>query len=426
MVEKEVDTVCSQYGLRVTRLSELTLKVNLPDANLERGFIEEENSLYLPLYEEGQAVSSLSGVGTAFKAYIQFVLNPERVNSEYLADFFNNSLGLKIRKACVARGFIQGAEARVGPSELMPGSSHGSVPKVSGQRTMFSAESGFSEAAPVLDESGFAGRVSVEDMCTELDGSIDLLSGQAMPIPAGDSHSFLASVDSLMHSKLYLPDLQAQMKILKIKALTGELISHLSLFNHRLSTYPKNLAHLEEKLELIREAVKLANDSDYILELIRGGESKKLEFKSTLRMNLMNGKSDWNVEHAVLKTIVAYINTDGGILLVGISNTGEVLGIANDNFLNEDKFLLHFKQLIKQHIGLAYAPLIEYALVPVNGKKVLKIDCQKSDEPVFLKSGKKEEEFYVRIGPSSERLTGSDLLEYVNRRYNRKAGLIEK
>ncbi len=135
-------------------------------------------------------------------------------------------------------------------------------------------------------------------------------------------------------------------------------------------------------------------------------------------MNLMSGKPDWNIEHAVLKTLVAYLNTDGGTLLVGVSNDGEALGIENEGFPNEDKFLLHFKQLIKQHIGLAYAPLIEYAPVPVGEKKILEVDCRKSDEAVFMTPNKKDEEFYIRIGPSSERLTGSKLLEYVGRRYN--------
>lgn len=419
MVEKEINTVCSEYGLRLVSLSELTLKANLPDANLEKGFIEQDNSLYLSLHEERQAVSSLPEVGVEFQAYIQFVLNPERVSAEYLADFFNNALGLKIRKAWVRTGFIREPESLLGPHEPVLDSLHGLALEAPSLSTSFSGESGFSEVVPPLGESGFAGRASVEDMCTELDGSIDLFPDKVAPIPAGNPQSLKTGIDFLMNSRLYLPDLQAQIKILKIKSLTGELISQLVLFKHRLSTYPKNLAHIEEKLELISEAIKLANDSDYIMELIRRGEGKKLEFKSTLRMNLMTGKPDWNVEHAVLKTITAYVNTDGGILIVGVSNTGEVLGIENDNFLNEDKFLLHFKQLLKQHIGLAYASLIEYALVPVNGKKVLKIDCQKSDEAVFLKSGNKEEEFFIRIGPSSERLTGSDLLEYVNRRYGR-------
>jgi predicted HTH transcriptional regulator len=200
--------------------------------------------------------------------------------------------------------------------------------------------------------------------------------------------------------------------------LISELIAQLSFFECRLSTYPKNLAHIEEKIAHIQEAVQLANDSDYVLELIRRGESKKLEFKSTLRMNLMSGKPDWNIQHAVLKTLVAHLNTDGGTLLVGVSNAGEVLGIENEGFPNEDRLLLHFKQLIKQHIGLDYAPLIEYALVPVGDKKILEIDCRKSNEAVFLKPNKNDEEFFIRMGPSSEQLTGSKLVEYVNRRYN--------
>jgi hypothetical protein len=285
---------------------------------------------------------------------------------------------------------------------------------------VFSAGSEFSGTDLLAEESGFAGKASVEDLCAEIDENITSISGQEIYVITGSLPSFRVNIDSLMHSKLYLPDIKAQFKILEIKILTKDLISQLSLFERRLSTYPKSIEHIEEKLELIREAVKLANDSDYILELIRRGESKKLEFKSTLRKNLMSGNSDWNVEHAVLKTVIACLNTDGGTLLVGVSNSGEVLGIENDDFMSEDKFLLHFKQLIKEHIGLAYAPLIEYALVPINGKKILKIDCRKSDEAVFLKLNKNEEEFYIRIGPSSERLTGSKLIEYVNRQYNGK------
>jgi len=423
MVEKEIDSLCNQYGLKPTSLSDLMRKVNFPDPNLEYGFTEEENSLYLPLYEELNALNSLSGMGDNFQAYIQLILDPEKVSSEYLADFFNNPLGLKIRKAWEARGFILRPEIRTSeePAAALPEAS--ALNGASGAAS-FSGESGFSGIISSLaaNEIEFAGEASVENMCVETDENTSVLSGAAVPLLPGISSLPGVDLNSLTHSKLYLPDLQVQLEILKIKDITRELISQLSVFECRLSTYPKSITHIRKNLELIREAVKLVNDSDYILELIRRGESKKLEFKSTLRMNLISGKPDWNIEHAVLKTIVAYLNTDGGVLLVGVSNSGEVLGIKNDGFPNEDKFLLHFKQLIKQHIGLNYAPIIEYALVPVNGKKILEIDCRKSDEAVFLKPDKNDEEFYIRIGPSSERLTGSKLIEYVNRRYNGKTG----
>jgi hypothetical protein len=417
MVEKEIDYLCSQYGLKPTNLSELTLKVNFPDPDLEYGFPGGDYSLYLPLYQESNA--SISPPGERFfMAYIQLVLDPEKVNSEYLADFFNNPLGLKIRKDWEARGFVLRPEAPKA-EETVSGSHKTSMLHDS---SLFSGKSGFSDISSLATgDISFEGEGSIDNLCEGTNGTASVLPGTAASLIPGILSFPNLDLDSLMHSKLYLPDLQVQLEILKIKALTKELISQLSVFECRLSTYPKSMTHIRRKLELIREAVKLANDSDYILELIRRGESKRLEFKSTLRMNLITGKTDWNIEHSVLKTIVAYLNTDGGILLVGVSNDGEVLGIKNDGFPNEDRFLLHFKQLIKQHIGLNYAPMIEYTLVPVSGKEVLEIDCKKSDEAVFLKTDKNDEEFYIRIGPSSERLTGSKLIEYVNRRYNGKS-----
>lgn len=431
MVEKEIDSVCSQYGLRATNLSEITLDINFSDPLLESGFREMENTLYLPLSDGANAVSSLSLLAAAEPSvYIQLVLDPEKASADYLVDFLNNPLGRKIRKAWEARGFIRMPENPSG--ESLSGS------EVSKGDDFPAGDAVDGACADTFDGAGID---AYGDTCADVytdayadayadtytDAYTDACEGDGEDavtvVVSGASDAFSSlppkvDLNSLSHSRLYLPDLQTQKEILKVKGLIGELIAQLSVFECRLSTYPKNLAHLEEKILRIREAVQLANDSDYVLELIRRGESKKLEFKSTLRMNLMSGKPDWNIEHAVLKTIVAYLNTDGGVLLVGVSNNGEVLGIENEGFPSEDKFLLHFKQLIKQHIGLDYAPLIEYTLVPVGGKKILEIDCRKSDEAVFLKPNKKDEEFYIRIGPSSERLTGSKLIEYVNRRYN--------
>ncbi|HIH74017.1 MAG TPA: ATP-binding protein [Methanosarcina sp.] len=423
MVEKEIDSLCSQYGLKSTNLSHLTLKVNFPDSDLEYGFSGEENSFYLPLYQELTALSSLPKDSYS-QAYIQLILDSGKVNSEYLADFFNNPLGLKIRKAWEARGFILRTKTLESDIPVPESPVESALESTLNSTAFFSGKTGSSETSSLeAGETLFEGSSSIENMCEGINGSASVLSGIDTPSFSGISSILpIVDLDSLMHSRLYLPDLQVQLEILKIKALTKELISELSVFECRLSTYPKSMTHIRKKLELIREAVKLANDSDYILELIRRGESKRLEFKSTLRMNLITGKPDWNIEHAVLKTIVAYLNTDGGILLVGVSNSGEALGIKNDGFPSEERFLLHFKQLIKQHIGLNYAPMIEYTLVPVNGNEVLEIDCKKSDEAVFLKTDKDEEEFYIRIGPSSERLAGSKLIEYVNRRYSGRSG----
>ena len=45
------------------------------------------------------------------------------------------------------------------------------------------------------------------------------------------------------------------------------------------------------------------------------------------------------------------MNTDGGILLLGVSDEGTVMGPEADGFASEDKCRLHFKNLVNQHRG---------------------------------------------------------------------------
>src|SRR5690606_7134738 len=66
-------------------------------------------------------------------------------------------------------------------------------------------------------------------------------------------------------------------------------------------------------------------------ELIKRKESKTLEFKSTLRWSLKDdNQDDEGVTHAVLKTIAAFLNTEGGGLLIGVADDGSVVGIEHD------------------------------------------------------------------------------------------------
>ena len=87
-------------------------------------------------------------------------------------------------------------------------------------------------------------------------------------------------------------------------------------------------------------------------ELIKQGESKTLEFKSTLRWNLReNRKDDKRVTHAALKTIAAFLNTEGGDLLLGVADDGAIVGIESDGLEYEDKFMLHLAQVVRNGLG---------------------------------------------------------------------------
>ena len=160
------------------------------------------------------------------------------------------------------------------------------------------------------------------------------------------------------------------------------------------------------------------NSADYIRDLIKKGENEALEFKSTLRTNLHTKKIDKKMEHAVMKSITSFLNTDGGTLLVGVLDDGNVSGVEVDSFSDTDNFYRHFTNLVKDHIGPEYLPYIKSNVVPIEDKTILKVDCSSSDKEVFLKSDNLEE-FYIRAGASSVRLEGSKLIDYVGKKFER-------
>lgn len=146
-------------------------------------------------------------------------------------------------------------------------------------------------------------------------------------------------------------------------------------------------------------------------QLIRQGENKRVEFKSTLRYGIQSGKNEPGVEQAVLKTIAAFLNSEGGTLLVGVGDNGELLGIELDQFANEDKYLLYFTNLISHRFGKQYTEYINWEIREVNGNKIFRIDCKRSPSPVFLKLNDRDE-LYIRSGPSSVPLSAKEVLEY--------------
>ncbi len=162
--------------------------------------------------------------------------------------------------------------------------------------------------------------------------------------------------------------------------------------------------------------IEKTDSPEDVLELIKKGESERLEFKSTLRLNTHTNELDKNIEKSNLKTLVAFMNSSGGTLLIGINDQGSIEGIDKDRFESNDKYALHFTNLIKERIGNQYLPYINFEIFLLEGKYILKASCIKSDRPVFLREGK-EEEFFIRIGSASVQLTGRKLIEYIQNNF---------
>lgn len=158
-------------------------------------------------------------------------------------------------------------------------------------------------------------------------------------------------------------------------------------------------------------------EQDTYASRIERGEGMHVEFKSTLRVNLHTGEKDPRMEHAVLKTIAAFLNSkEGGTLFVGVNDEGDIVGLDADQFPNEDKLLLHLDNLIKKSLGQPVYVCLNIECDEINGGRILAVECKPSDKPVFLKNGDSEE-FYIRAGASSPALPPSHAHEYIQQRF---------
>jgi len=213
-----------------------------------------------------------------------------------------------------------------------------------------------------------------------------------------------------------VPTVGEQRAVLDAKRRIDELATLLRRVEDELAANPENIPEVNQRVVLMLQALGQLSDADEVRELIRGGESKILEFKQTLSLDVRKQSKEGHIEEAILKTIVAFLNSDGGDLLVGVSDGGELLGLGAEierfHQSNTDKFLLHLKNLLKR-IGEQHYPLINQRLVVVADAQVLWVRCAPSKRPVFLD----DEVFYVRTNPATDKLTGRKMMEYIKNRF---------
>lgn len=188
-------------------------------------------------------------------------------------------------------------------------------------------------------------------------------------------------------------------------------------------------AFLRVRRELMAKVVKSAYDNltgggatgaaptaVSVSALIAGGESGAVEFKSTLRINLHTGQPDEKIQLSALKTIAGFLNAKGGTLIIGVADEGQVLGLANDGFPNEDKLGLHLVNMVRERIGEVFLPYVHPHFEDQDGGRVLVVRCEPGPKAAFVKDGQLQR-FYVRAGASTAELSGGSILDYQKSRF---------
>lgn len=174
---------------------------------------------------------------------------------------------------------------------------------------------------------------------------------------------------------------------------------------------------LIEKYFNIIEIFEELSDYEFIKKIIKNGESKIIEFKQTLSLDIKKNSKEKYIEDACIKTIAAFLNTLGGTLLVGVSDDGEIIGIDDELKLfhqnSIDKMQLHFKNIFKTRIGEQFYPYIDSRIILIDSYYVLIVKCDRSQTESYVD----DKDFYVRTNPATDKLEGPKVIEYIKNHF---------
>ncbi len=161
---------------------------------------------------------------------------------------------------------------------------------------------------------------------------------------------------------------------------------------------------------------KSFGDERGIEEIISIGEHEKLEFKTSLRWDAKRGGVNKDLEKMVMKTITAFLNSEGGHLVIGVDDKGSPFGLETDFATlaraDSDGFENHFNNLFSTMIGPEFRRFVKLSFHLVNGKTICLVDVRSSNKPAYLKL-QEGEAFFVRTGNATTPLKMSETAAYV-------------
>ncbi len=240
----------------------------------------------------------------------------------------------------------------------------------------------------------------------------DLWWGQAVQVPAEGIHGLVISMSqkALFYSSI-------------IDHLL-ELIIFLALLFFTLYLLFRSL---RKKPQSLSDFTKSQTNDQHASELIKLGETSQLEFKSSFRYDYKQQVVNKDLESVIAKSIAAFSNASGGVLLIGVDDEGQILGLENDINTLKRKDIDFFENTLRTFLNKTFSVSfvtqnLKMKFPVVNEKAICRIDIIIGNEPVFVeinKKGTKSERFYLRSGNTSQEIISlREINDYIKGRFS--------
>lgn len=232
-----------------------------------------------------------------------------------------------------------------------------------------------------------------------------------------EAKNYLAEVQQNFPNALELQSIPTDNRLWELENYEQFLQTRRKLLAKQLNTFLKNISTTSE------EALSMS-----VAELIEQGENASLELKTTLRWDLKLNKINKKLEEVILKTIAAFSNGEGGTLIIGVNDEGEIEGLQHDYATltngDKDKFELHLRNLLNKEYGIDFATNNLKILFPeIEDKEICMVEIKAGLKPLYTtitdNNGNKAEKFYVRSGNSSQEVSLSEIAEFITKRFEK-------
>jgi len=157
--------------------------------------------------------------------------------------------------------------------------------------------------------------------------------------------------------------------------------------------------------------------------VISTGESDLLEFKETARFNIHTAVVDKEIEKGVVRTVAAFMNSNGGTLVIGVNDAGIPMGLDRDLKTlgarpNLDGYEQFLRTLLGTAIGIERCATVAVSFPKADGKQVCFVKVLSSPQAVYVSDGANKH-FYVRSGNTSQAFNMQQAHTYIHEHFPR-------
>ncbi len=187
---------------------------------------------------------------------------------------------------------------------------------------------------------------------------------------------------------------------------------------------PNRLANLLREMDtaVSTPALTSFSNSKPTPQLLAEGENQHVEFKSSLLWDYHQQIPNKSLYLPVIKNVAAFMNSNGGIVIIGADDEGNILGLEPDFKVmkkkNEDGFENTFNLAFNQMIGAQFRQYVDLQFEHIDDKVICLLTVQPAQAPAYLTHNGKET-FYIKTGNSSQPLTVSQATSYIQTRFTK-------